>query len=367
MSDATSVFAKACPRLCLLLIALVPFSGACGRSPAVPAAPPVSPDTWALVDGREITRTQVENAYRRARDSSQTLSYEEEMTAKLSLLNELIVQDLLMAKAAALKVELPDSELDTAFGNAQKNIPADAFQKELTQRGLTAADMREGLRRELLAQKVIDRELGSKVSVTDKEIGDFYAANRTQFNVAEDSYHLAQIVVTPVREAQLANRTGDDAATPDAAAAKVKMLMERLQAGASFRDLAVGYSEDPDSAPRGGDLGLVPLSRLKQAPPPLRDAVLNKPAGSVNVASAGGAYTIVAVVAFEAAGQRELSTPGVRDGITSTLRGRKEQLLRAAYLTSVQSDAQVVNYLARRLVEANGAMPTAPLAPATAK
>jgi peptidyl-prolyl cis-trans isomerase SurA len=366
MSDSTSVFAAGCPRL-LLLIALASSASACGRSPAAPPAPPVSPETWALVDGREITRTQVENAYRRVRDSAQTPSFEEEMTAKLSLLNELIVQDLLLAKAGALKVELPDSELDTAFANAQKNIPADAFQQEMTRRGLTAADMREGLRRELLTQKVIDREVGSKVSVTDQEIGDFYAANRPQFNVAEEAYRLAQIVVTPVRDAQLANRTGDDAATPEAAAAKVQMLMERLKGGASFGDLAVGYSEDPDSAPRGGDLGLVPMSRLKQAPPPLRDAVLNKAPGSVNVASAGGAYTIVAVIAHEAAGQRDLSTPGVREGITATLRGRKEQLLRAAYLTSVQSDAQVVNYLARRLVESNGAMPAAPFAPGTGK
>jgi peptidyl-prolyl cis-trans isomerase SurA len=367
MSDSTSVLAIACPRLVLLLIALASSSWACGRSPSAPAAPPVSADTWAVVDGREITRPQVENAYRRARDSSQTLSFEEEMTAKLSLLNELIIEDLLLAKAGTLKVELLDSELDTAYANAQKNIPPDAFQQELTRRGLTAADMREGLRRELLTQKVIDREVGSKVSVTDQEIGDFYAANRAQFNIAEESYRLAQIVVTPVRDAQLANRTGDDAATPEAAAAKVQMLMERLKAGASFGDLAVGYSEDPDSAPRGGDLGLVPMSRLKQAPPPLRNAVLNKAPGSVNVASAGGAYTIVAIIAHEAAGQRDLSTPGVRDGITATLRGRKEQLLRAAYLTSVQSDAQVVNYLARRLVESNGAMPTAPLLPPTAK
>jgi peptidyl-prolyl cis-trans isomerase SurA len=366
MSDSTSPLAKGC-RLFLWLAALAAFSSACGRSPAAPAPAPVSPDTWAVVNGREITRTQVENAYRRARDSSQTMSYEEEMTAKLSLLNELIIQDLLLAKAGVLKVELPDSELDTAFANAQKNIPADAFQKELTQRGLTAADMREGLRRELLTQKVIDQEVGSKISVTDQEIGDFYNTNRAQFNVPEESYHLAQIVVTPVREAQVANRTGDDAATPEAAATKVNMLMERLKAGASFRDLAVGYSEDPDSAPRGGDLGLVPVSRLKQAPPQLRDAVLNKAPGSVNVASAGGAHTIVAVVAREAAGQRDLSTPGVREGITGTLRGRKEQLLRAAYLTSVQSDAQIANYLARRLVESKGAMPTAPLAPSAAK
>jgi parvulin-like peptidyl-prolyl isomerase len=154
------------------------------------------------------------------------------------------------------------------------------------------------------------------------------------------------------------NRTGDDATTPQEATAKIQMLMERLKAGADFRDLAVGYSEDPDSAPRGGDLGFVPLSQLKQAPPPLRDAVLNKAPGSVNVATSNGAYALVLVVAHEMAGQRDLSVPAVKQGITDTLHQRKEQLLRAAYLTSVRGDAQVVNYLARRLVESKGTMPS---------
>ena len=223
--------------------------------------------------------------------------------------------------------------------------------------------MREGLRRQLLAQKVIDQQVGSKIAVTDKDVTDFFNANRAQFNLPEESYHIAQIVVTPVREAQLANRTRDDAVTPQAAAAKVSMLMERFKGGASFRDLAMDYSEDPESTPRGGDLGLVPVSRLKQAPPQLRDAVLNKTPGTVNVVSAGGAHTIVLVVAHESAGQRDLSMPAVRERITETLRGRKEQLLRAAYVTAARSDAQVVNYLARRLVESQGEMPS--LLPAT--
>ena len=116
----------------------------------------------------------------------------------------------------------------------KKNIPADTFQQELVQRGLTAADMREGLRRELLAQKVIEQEVDAKVAVTDQEVTDFFNANRAQFNVPEESYRLAQIVITPVRDAQITNGTGDDATSPQAAAAKVQMLMERLKAGASF-------------------------------------------------------------------------------------------------------------------------------------
>jgi hypothetical protein len=65
----------------------------------------------------------------------------------------------------------------------------------------------------------------------------------------------------------------------------------------------------------------------------------------------------VLVVAHEPAGQRDLTTPGVKDRISETLRTRKEQLLRAGYLTAIRNDAKVVNHLARRIVEARGKTP----------
>jgi hypothetical protein len=74
-----------------------------------------------------------------------------------------------------------------------------------------------------------------------------------------------------------------------------------------------------------------------------------------------GAHTIVLVVAHEMAGQRDLSMPAVRDQISQALRARKEQLLRTAYLTAARSDAKVVNYIARRLVESQGKPPSLPL------
>ena len=96
--------------------------------------------------------------------------------------------------------------------------------------------------------------------------------------------------------------------------------------------------------------------------------MLNTNPGSVRVASAGGGHTIVLVVAREAAGQRDLSVPAVRENITGALRSRKEQLLRTAYLSAARSDADVVNYLARRVVEAQGKVPSlAPVAPTAAK
>ena len=296
-------------------------------------------------------RDEVEKGFRRTGNPAQPLSAEETSAAKLSILDELITEEVLIAKASALNIAVADTDVDKAYEEAKKGIPDEAFQKELTTRNLTVADMRDRLRRELIAQKVIDREVTAKVSVSDQQVTDFFNANRSQFNLPEDAYHLAQIIITPVRDQQISNRTGDDAATPQAAAAKIQMLMEKLKGGAPFGDLARDFSEDPESAPRGGDLGLVPLSAVKQAAPPLRDAVLAMKPGNAKVVSGNGAYTLVYVVAHESAGQRDLSTPNVKQRITDTLRTRREQLLRAAYLTAARTDADIVNYLARRVVQ----------------
>jgi hypothetical protein len=194
------------------------LAGACRATPpSAPPPPTVSESVWAVVDGRQISRDEVEKAYRRMHDASQPMSNEEELTVKLGLLNDLILQDILMAKARDLKVEVPAAELDSAYAEARKNITDEAFQQELKQRGLTPEDMKEGLRRELLTQKLIEQEVGSKVNVSAQEVSDFFLANRAQFNLAEEAYHIAQIAITPVREPQVANRTGDDAATPEAA------------------------------------------------------------------------------------------------------------------------------------------------------
>ena len=326
--------------------------GACSNKDAAPAA--TSADTWATVDGRSITRDDVEKAFRRTQDQAAALSPEEAMTLKLSILNEMILQDILLAKARGLKIEVPDSELDAAYADRKKNMTDATYEEELKKRNLAGADMRESLRRELITKKLLDQEVVNKVAVSDQEVNDFFTKNRAQFTLAEESYRIAQIVITPDRAQQQINRTGNDATTPQEAAFKVRMVMERLKAGAQFTDVAMDYSEDPETAQRGGDLGLVPVSALNKAPEPLRKAVIGQKPGTVNVASSGGIHTIVAVVAHEQPGERGLTTPGVKDGITGTLKQRKEQLLRTAYLSAARGDADVVNHAARRVVESQG-------------
>jgi peptidyl-prolyl cis-trans isomerase SurA len=339
-----------------LLLALATAAGACRSQPA-PSPAPVTADVWAVVDGRQIRRDDIEKAYRRTMQPNPVMSEDEVAAAKLTLLDQMIIQDLILARGNELKIVIPDSELETAFNDEKKNISDETLNKELSARNLTAADMREALRRDLIARKVIEQEVTSKISVTDQEINDFFQANKAQFNLAEETYHLAQIVVTPVKDQGLNNRTGNDATTVQEATAKVQMLMERLKSGTPFNEVAMDFSEDPQSTPQAGDVGLVAMSALRQAPPQLRDAVLKLQPGNLSVVSMQGGHTIVALVEKQAPGQRDPSMPDVRKGIEDTLKGRREQVLRSAYLDTIRNKAIVVNHAAIRIVESAGKLP----------
>lgn len=347
------------PRVSLFaVLASLLAAGACSSKP--PAAPAASADAWAVIDGREIKKDDVEKAYRRVSDLMAKPSDEEVMAAKLTLLNEMITQDLLLAKAKALNVEVTGAEIEKAFEERRKGLADDVLQKQLTQRGITVADVKEDIRRELTTQRLIEREVNAKVSVSEKAISDYFNANRAQFNLDEPGYRIAQIVVTPVRDAQIVNRQNDDAVTPEAAARKVKMLADRLKGGSQFSELAMDYSEDPQSTSQGGDLGLVRQSQLQQAGPALRDAVMKAQPGTISQVSAGGGHSLVLLIAKEPAGQRDLTSPGVKEGIAESLRERQQQLLQASFMTVLRDSAQVRNLLAKQVVDQHQATAAPP-------
>jgi peptidyl-prolyl cis-trans isomerase SurA len=344
-------------RALLLALVGVSLSSACSRPPSATAAAPPGPDVWAVVGDSQIRRDDVEKAFRRVTPLEPKPSEEEALAAKLRIVNELIDQEILLQKARSLKVEVPAADVDKAFNERKSNMPDDAFQKELSQRGLTADDMRRALANELTVRKVLEQEVGAKAAVNDEAIRDFYEKNRAQFNLAEARYRIAQIVITPVRDQQISNRTNHDATTPADAERKAQMVMERIKSGADFATVAMDYSEDPQSAPQGGDLGFVPASALNQVAPELRRAVLATKPGQVSAVSAGGAHIIFMLVAHDPAGQRDLNTPGVKEGINDLLRDRREQLLTAAYISAARSEVKVVNTLAQQIVAGGGKMP----------
>jgi peptidyl-prolyl cis-trans isomerase SurA len=355
--------AGAC-RFVAFILALAGLSAACQSKPAAPAVPE---GTWAVVNGRAITRDDVDKAYRRADQSAQALGEEEAFAARLSLLDDLIAQEVFLAKARELKIDVAESELDTAYAETRKNISEEAFQQELAKRYLTASDVREALRRELVVQKLFDREVSSKVSVTDQEVATFFGANTSQFNRTEDAYRVAQIVVTPQKEEQVTNRTGSDATTPVEAVKKIQMVMDKLKGGAQFGEVAADFSEDPRTAPRGGDLGFIPVSVVQKYPPNLRDAVLNAKPGSAKAIGDANGFVIVLVLGKDAAGQKDLSTPGVKEAIAQSLKSRREQVLRAAYINTLRNDAVIQNLIATRVVASQGKAPAPGAAAPAAK
>ena len=342
-------------RLLPLLLVCVFLPTGCKNTTA-PAA-----DVWAVVNGKEIKRDEVEKYYRtRISPEGQEPSQEEALSLKLNVIDELINNEILLERAKKLNLEASDGEVEDKFTELKSPYTEDEFQRQLKERGVTVEDLKNTVRRELSIQKLINREVVSKVTITDQDITDFYNANKPQFNVAEPQYRIAQIVVTPRKEMQVRNRKNDDATNEAEAERKIKMLMDRLNSGADFAQLAMDYSEDTNTAMTGGDLGYVPESSLNQSDPALKKMVLAMKPGQVSQPIVlKDSIRILKLVTRESAGQRSISDPQVQQSIRDTLRNRKEQLLRAAYLAVARDEARVTNYLARQVLESNGKLPSA--------
>lgn len=350
--------AAACGAAALFLL-----TAACsGGRPAAPG-----PDVWAVVDGRPIDRATVDKAYNMVVAPGAVASVEEMLTIKLNVLDELITQDILVDRAVELGVQATDVEIENALAEQKRSMSDEEFVRQLEARGVTVEDLRESLRRDISAQKLIQREVLDRIAVTDDDIAGFYNANREQFNLPEPAYRLAQILITPQRDPNLQNRLGDDAATPDEAKRKADMITQRLQAGGDFAQLAMDYSEDPQTVAVGGDLGLVPESALNSLPANLAKAVRSMEPGTASTLSIGQNYVILMVISREPAGQRELSTPAVRDSIRDLLLSRRQQLMQQAFVANLRESADVENYLARQVVETQGRVPGQELPPPPAQ
>jgi len=323
---------------------------------------PSGPDVWAIVNGEQIHRAEAEKYYKsRLNPQAPTPSQEEALSLTLNVLDEIINNDILIQRARKLGLEATDGEVEDKFTEFKSPYTEDEFQRQLKDRGVTPDDLKDDIRRQLSVQKLLNREVVAKISITDQDISAFYNQNRAQFNVAETQYRVAQILVTPHKDPQLHNRKNDDATTDVEARRKSAALLQQLANGADFTQLAMDYSEDPATASSGGDLGYVPESSLNQSDPALKRAVVGLKVGEVSpIMPLKDGYHILKLMAKEAPGQRELSSSQVQQSIRDTLRNRKEQLLRAAYMAEARDGAKVTNYLALQVIESNGKLPQIP-------
>jgi peptidyl-prolyl cis-trans isomerase SurA len=343
-------------RLAALIVAGILACGIAGgcREQAAPG-----PDVWATVDGKDIHQEDVEKVFRsRANADAPAPSQEEALSLKLSILDELVNSEILLERAAKLNLMATDAEVEDKITESKSPYTEEEFQKKLKETGLTVDDLKSDIRRQLSIEKLLNREVVAKISVTDQDIADFYNKNKAQFNVAEPQYHVAQIVITNHPDPAVHNRKNDKAANDVEASHKAAMLAQRLTDGADFAQLAMDYSED-SGATTGGDLGFIAESALNQSDPLLKNTLLQMKPGQVTkpIPSKGGGYRILMLIAKEPAGQRQFSDPQVQQAIRDSLRTRKEQLLRSAYLASARDEAHVTNYLAEQVLESAGKLP----------
>src|SRR6202158_5797773 len=325
--------------------------------------PQPSGDVMATVDGRKIFRSDVDKYYDNQVASAQQSPTGEQATAlRLNILHQMIDDEILMRRAEKLGLLATDEEVDRKYNEIKSPFTQEEFDQRLKDKKITLADFKRDIRRSITVDKVMNKEVSSKISVTDQDITNYYNAHKAEFNLIEPQYHLARILVTTSPNAQVHNLKNDKAQTEADARKKIQIITNRLDSGDDFGTLAMNYSEDAETSGSGGDLGFAPESSLRTTDPGTRDAVAKlKPgqysavvplANPMNKQVAG--FQIVKLISKEPAGQRELADPRVQQAIRSQLRDRREQLLKAAYYEVLRDQARVDNYYAQKVLDGNG-------------
>lgn len=301
----------------------------------------------ATVNSKSITNAELDKQFQSQFSSAPERASDDQATIqKLEVLRSLIDSEIMLQRAERQSLMAPDSEVDAKFNELKAPYTQEEFQRQLAARKLSVEDLKAQVRRDLSIQRLFNKEITSQISISEKDISDFYNANKASFNLAEPQVHMAQILVTPGID-NVRNLKADDAQDEASARRKIEMLSQRIRAGEEFSALAQNYSEDPNSSQNGGDLGYIPFSSLDKANPELRKAVMAMQPGQVTpILKTAEGYRLLRVISKEPAGQRDLADPKVQQTIRETLINRKDQLLKAAYYEVARNDAQVKNFFA---------------------
>ena len=315
-----------------------------------------SANVVARVNGKDITTTQLEKQVQtRLNGAEQPPSAEEQQDLKLQVLNQLINDQILLEQAAAANLNATDAEVDVKFNEFKSQYTEEKFKDLLKEQKMTIDDIRNELRKSITIDKLVTKEITSKISVTDAEIKNFYDKNKDSFNLPE-SYHIAHILVTPVADPDLHNGKSDDAKSAEEAKQKAARLLKEVQGGRDFGAVAKDYSEDPSSGPNGGDLNFQPLQAIENIDPRLAQSVQKMRTGETfpQVIETRFGFHIVKLLDKDAGGQKDLSDPRVQGQVRQVIFNRKDQTLKNAFSEAARNKATVMNYLAQRILENAG-------------
>ena len=335
-----------------IMVAAALLLGGCNRTHGA--------DVVATVNGHAIMRADMDSMYKAqlGQAQGQETSPEQADSLRLGAVQELIEREIVEQRAAKMNLTATSEEVDARIAEMKAPYTEEQFNEKLKASGQTIDDLRRTVRRGLTIDKLINKEINSKVTVSDADVANYYNQHKAEYNLIEPRYHIAEIRVTDIPSQQPVNLQGSKATTDAEAKKKIQALKNRLDAGEDFGTLAMNYSEDPETSSNGGDMGFHNESEMRPDPTvyaaitklkagqvtdilPLLDGQTKKPAG----------YAIYKLISREPAGQRELTDPAVQSTIRQQLREGRSQLLKAAYLETLRDQAKVENFFAEEILK----------------
>lgn len=316
----------------------------------------------ATVNGKKIMLQEVERLITQQTQGKQSqLSPLELAQARLQVLASMIQREVLFQRAEQEKMLPTDDEITSAINaqKAQTGMTDDDFARQLKEQNMTMEALREEAKKDLAIKKLQDKYAG-KITVSDREVEDYYKANKAQF-VNARGVALAMIAVDPADN----GLKNDDAKNDTDAKVKIDNIYQQLKSGADFASVARAKSEDQSLA-RGGDIGFATEEELKTTGfPPDVIAQLFGPtmqAGSFTSPVKFGSpqYPSGRWYIFKLQEKRlqtenlTLESQGVRQQITQALTNQRKEILNAALLEVAQNDAKIVNNLATNMLNSPG-------------
>jgi peptidyl-prolyl cis-trans isomerase SurA len=267
-------------------IALALFAAGVCAQPASNAAKVVVVDrVVAVVNDEALTQYELDDARRVVQQQLKQQRVEPPAADVLDkqVLERLITQRALLQQAKEEGVKIDDSQVERAIQRiAQENkLSADAFRQMLARENIPYAKYREDIRSEMAVQRLREREVDSKVQVTDAEVDQYLATLKAQ-NAGETEYRLSHILVI-VPEQATADQIADRRRRADEA-------LKSLRSGADFAQVAAAFSDATDAL-QGGSLGWRSGARL---PTVFADTVRDLKPGAVSgvLRSAAGFHIV---------------------------------------------------------------------------
>lgn len=312
----------------------------------------------ATVNGRNIMLQEVERTVnRQAGGNPSALSQLQLAQARLTVLSNLIQREVLYQRAEREKVLPTEAQIDGAIAQQkeQTGMTQEDFEKGLKAQNMSIETLREEARKDLAISALQDKYSG-KITISDREVEEFYNGNRQSFK-NERGVALAMIVVDPADNS--GTGIADDAKNEADAKVKIDNIYQQLQGKADFATVARAKSEDLNSLRSGGDIGFATEEALRENgfPPELISSFF----GSMQV----GDYTQPIFFRgkwyiFKLAEKRltsenlTLESPGVRQQITQALTNQRKQILNGALLEVAINEARIVNNLAANMINNPG-------------